>query len=293
MSEDLTSLVMYSLYAPTWTAYKKDKKVTEQVKKLNDVSESVDAGSFNKLVLPDCESLDKLKSYIGSVRNGWFYMRTAPWGEQRGVRVGKAEDVMETMAEFGDKQAGLEPLKQAFAVEYPQKVAEAEFTLNHMFNPEDYPPLDRVLEKFQLRLSVAPLPNANDVRVMKDIPTHIRKQIEDSLKDEFAKSFTATAKHAFERLLAPVQHMATTLRSYDKGETKKLYDSVVENVRLMAEMAHKLNITRDADLEKLADAAAALVADLTAKDLKESEGQLRTTAKKAEDLAARIAKFMP
>lgn len=287
------SLVLYSLYAPTWTAYKKDQRITREVKEMNHVDDAVDAGSFNKLLLPDCASLSKLKSYIGAVRGSWFYGRTAPWGEQRGARVGKAEDVMETMAEFGDKQEGLEPLKLAFAGEYEAMIAKAEFTLNEMFNPEDYPPLDRVLEKFQLRLSVSPLPNVNDVRVMKEIPEHVRADIERALKAEFDKAYNATAKDAFERLLKPVAHMATTLRAYDKGEVKKLYDSVVENVRDIANMMHTLNITRNPDLDRMADETFALVADMKAADLKESEGHLRTTAQKAEDLAARIAKFIP
>jgi len=290
---DLHELVQYSLYAPSWTAYKKDKKITAAIKKLNDVADEVDAGSYNKLLLPDCPSLDKLKSYIGSVRSVWFYGRTQPWGEARGVRVGKAKDLMTTLDEFGEKQEGLKPYKEAFKAEYLQDVAKAELELNNMFNPDDYPALDEVVDRFDLKLSTMPLANVRDVRLLHDVPPHIKADIEAAMQQEFEKSYNTTAKIAFERLLKPVRHMAKTLRAYDKKEVTKLYDSVVENVRHIGEMASTLNITNDPDLDKLAQAALDLVDDLSAKDLKESEGHLRVKAKAAEDLAARIAKFIP
>src|SRR5580765_9118216 len=94
--QPLHSLVLLSLYAPTWTAYKKDKQITAQVKKMNNVDDDVDAGSYNKMLLPECDTLTKLKSYIGSVRSTWFYGRTQPWGEARGDRVQNAEDLPQT-----------------------------------------------------------------------------------------------------------------------------------------------------------------------------------------------------
>lgn len=290
--ESLVPLVLYSLYAPTWTARKRDAKITAEVKKMNSVDDSVNAGNFNKMLLPDCKTLSALSSYLGAARQ-WIYGRTEAWGDSRGDRVGLAEHVMETMHEFGDKQEALKPLKAAFAVEYEAEKAKAELELNEMFDPDDYPPIEDVLEKFQLRLSTRPLPNVNDIRVMTEIPAHIRADIEKQLKKDFDAAYAATAKAAFERLLKPVAHMAKMLRAYDKGEVKKLYDSLVGNVRDIADMMYTLNITKDPTIDQLADEAFALVADVTADKLKESEVELRATAKKAEDLAARIAQFMP
>jgi hypothetical protein len=287
-----TSLLMYSLYAPTWTAYGKDAKVTAEVKKANGVAETTDAGSFNKLKLPDCAELSKLKSYIGMARNE-FYLRCAPWGEQRGVRCGKAEEHMDLMAWFGDIQAGLEPLKMTFGAVYDSHVAKAQFLLNEMFDENDYPPVDEVLNKFQLRLSVMPLPNTSDIRVMTEIPQHVRDELEEALTAEIEKSHAATIGHAFAELYKPIAHMATTLQKYHDGEIKKLFDSVVENVRSISVFARKLNIARDETLDELAQEAEELVANLTMKDLKESDGQRVLTAQKAEALAARIAAFMP
>ena len=292
MSTDMHSLLMYSLYAPTWTAYKRDKKVTEEAKKINHVDPGVDAGSFNKLVLPDMVELDKIKSYISRSREE-FYLRTSPWGEQRGVRVGKAEFHMEMMEWFGERQSGLDPLKDAFAAAYPSTVARMEFTLNDMFDPNDYPPLDRVLDRFQLVLSVTPLPNVKDIRILEEIPLHVRQEIEQQITKDLEASHAATVAHAFAQLYKPIAHMASALKKYHDGESKKLYDSVVENVRLMAEMATRINVARDPRLEQFAVDAEKLVENLTTKDLKESDGARVLAAKKAQALADKIAKYLP
>lgn len=289
---DLHSLVMCSLYAPTWTAYKKDARVTAEVKRTNHVDQMVDAGSFNKMMLPDCGELDKLKSFFAATRME-FYARTAPWGEQRGVRATKAEEYMSLMQWFGDRQALLEPLKEDFGAIYPSKVAAMEFVLNDMFNPADYPPVDGVLDRFQLKLSVVPLPNVNDIRLLTEIPEHVREELEAALTTEIAKSYASTVEYTVTELLKPVQHMATTLRKYQTGDVKKLYESVIDNVRNIAVMATKLNLSRDPAIDALAKQAGELVRDLTAKDLKDSAGQMSVTAIQAEKLAARIAKFIP
>lgn len=288
----LTSLLMYSLYAPTWTARKLDKKVTGQAKAANGVADSTDAGNFNKLILPDCDELKAVASYIGATRQ-WFYLNTAPWGEARGVRVGKAENHMDLLASFGDRKAALKPLLDAFAAVYDSKVAAMEYTLHDMFNAGDYPPWDIVTGKFDLRLAVQPLPNANDVRVLTDIPQHIRDEIEASLKAEQANVYAASITHALTELMAPVAHMAKQLKAYNDGDTKRIFDSLVDNVREMAEASGRLNIARDPQIEALAAEAAALVEGVSKKDLRESDGLRVDRMKAAETLAARIATFLP
>jgi hypothetical protein len=289
---ELTSLLMYSLNAPTWTARKLDKRVTSQAKVANGVSDSTDAGNFNKLILPDCDELKAVASWIGGTRS-WFYLHTAPWGEARGVRVGKAENHMELMTDFGDKEAGLEPLLDAFEAVYPGKIATMRETLRDMFDPNDYPAWEHVRARFALRLAVQPLPNANDVRVLTEIPAHVRAEIEASLKEEQEKVYNASISHAFTELLTPVQHMAKQLKAYTDGDVKKIYDSLIENVRNMGAAAQRLNIARDPRIDALAAEAVSLVDGVTRKDLKDSDMFRLERQRKAEALAARIAVLIP
>jgi len=294
--QQLTSLLMCTLYAPTWTARKLDKKATKEVKDANGVAESLDVGNFNKLLLPDCKSLKDIQSLIGGVRAG-FYLRSAPWGETRGVRVVKAEDYMDLMVWFGDQKAKLAPLLEAFRIEYPTKIAALEYEMHGLFDVEAYPPWDVVEGKFDLRLSAVPLPNANDIRVLTEIPQHVRDEIEAQLIADQQNVFTSSITHAYTELLKPIAHMAKQLKAYDEvgedGKKKKLYGSLVENVREMAAAARRLNIARDPQLEQLACDAESLVAGYTSKELKESDGFRIDKAKAAQELADRVAKFLP
>jgi hypothetical protein len=280
------------LYAPTWTARKQDKRITEEIKASKGVDSDIDAGNFNKMLLPDFKELELCKSYFGKTRQE-FYLRTAPWGEQRGNRVGKAEEHLDMMAWFGDRQADFKPLLEAMLAKYVEHITLAEFKLNDMFDSEDYPDVDWVRSKFVLRLSVMPLPNVRDVRVLTDIPAHVRAEIEQQITDDINASITATLTHGFQQLYKPIAHMAETLEKYKDGEIKRLFDSVVENVRTMSDMAHKLNVSRDPTLEQFAIEAGNLVDALSAKDLRDSEGLQIVVSKKAADLAARIQMFMP
>jgi hypothetical protein len=297
---DLTSLLLYSLYAPTWTARKLDKRVTEQAKEANGVASDVDAGNFNKFMLPDCAELAAIQKYIGGARQ-WFYGMTAPWGEARGLRAGLAEKHLDVMHAFGDIRDGLKPLRDSLVKIYPVKVQEMEFKLHDMFNAEDYPSVDDIERRFDLRLSVQPLPNANDIRVMKEIPAHLKQEIEDSLKEEFAKAKDTALKNAVEELLTPIANLARQLKRVqefneapvDGKKRPPIFDSLVDNVVKMAETARRYNLTRDPAIEALADEAEKLVANVTAKDLKESDGARVDIQKKAEALAARVAKFLP
>jgi len=288
----MSDLLMYTLYAPTWTARKLDKKATQQVKEANGVKDGTDAGNFNKLILPDCDELKAITSFIGATRNE-FYLHTAAWGEQRGNRVGKAEHHMDLMSWFGDRKAALVPLVQALGAVYPSKIAEAEYKMHGLFDIQDYPSWDVVEGKFALDLFPQPMPNVNDIRDMGDIPNDQRLAIEADMNARKDAAFAQAVRDTFEQLLKPVAHMAKQLQAYDKGEVKKIYESLTENVRIMAEAARRLNLTNDADIEALATECEALVDGVTQKNLKDSDGFRVEKAKAAEKLAARIAAFIP
>jgi hypothetical protein len=281
---------MYSLYAPTWTARKLDKKATEDVKKMNGVDSGTDAGNYNKLLLPDCAELKALSSYIAAGRNA-FYLRTAPWAEARGVRVGLAENHMDLMSWFGDLQHGMGPLKSAFGAVYPAEIEKSIFLLHGMGDRSEYPGWHVVERRFDLQLSVQPLPNKNDIRVLTEIPKHVREEIESNLQKEFENVQSLAVRNALEPLLKKLAHMGAHLRAYTSGEAKKIYDSLTENVTAMAEAAKRLNIARDTVVDQLADEALRLVAGVTSEDLKTSDGMRDTKAKAAEELAAKMAQF--
>ena len=286
---NFTSLVMVTLNARVWTARKLDKKVSAEVKAARNITSDVDAGNYNKRLLESVEH-QACVSHVGATRNE-FYLRAAPWGDVRSVGVVKAEDVLDLSAWFGDQKAGLEPKLDTFGKVYTQQAAEREYATHGMCDPQDFPPWDVVREKFGISLSFRPLPKVADIRVITEIPEHIRAEIEDALKKEFADAQSSAVKNALEPLFEKVEHMMVRLREYTGEKKERLHESLTENVVLMADAARRLNITRDPVVEQMADMAIALVTGVTKEDLKASPVMRTAKAKEAEDLAARMAKL--
>lgn len=286
---NLTSLVMVTLNARTWTARKLDKKATKEVKDANGISSDVDAGNFNKRLLESPEH-QACNSHIGAVRNE-FYLKAAPWGDSRGEGVVKAEDVLDLMSWFGDQKAALEPKLDAFGKVYDAQVAARQYETHGLHDPKDFPPWSVVREKYGLHLSVRPLPKQEDIRVLTEIPQHIREEIEEALTKEFKDTQTQAVKNALEPLFEKVEHMVARLKEYKGEKGERLHASLIENVEIMAGAARRLNISRDPVVEQMADMAVALVTGVTQEDLKGSPLLRSEKATQAEDLAARMAKL--
>src|SRR5271166_5780065 len=215
MSSNLTSLVMVTLNARTWVGRKLDKKATKEVKDARGIGGDVDAGNFNKRLLESPEHQACL-SHVGSIRNQ-FYLKAAPWGDVRSVGVCKAEDVLDLMAWFGDEKAKLEPLLDKFGAVYDSQVAAREYEMHGLVDATDYPAWSVIRQKFGVHLSVRPLPKQEDIRVLTEIPQHVREEIEKALTAEFEDAQSQAVKNALEPLFEKVEHMVVRLREY-KGE---------------------------------------------------------------------------
>lgn len=296
----LQKLFIYSLYVSAWTARGKDNDVTNIAKGATNVDAETDAGNFIKHYLPDCKELKEINSYLGKARSTWYNM-TAPWGEIRNVRAGKIvstnpdgtvnEDHMQRMEWVGDVQEGLLPYKEALGKAYLEAIEKAREKLQHMFKEEDYPPWEEVARRFSFKVAVRPLTNTNDIRVLTEIPEAERYRLEQAAKKEAEESIKESLGYAMKKLLDPVANLALQLDRYNKGETKSLHESLVENVREMCDAALTLNLLDDPIVTQFAVEAKSLVRGLSKKDLKDSDLLRTDKAKQAADLADRIGKF--
>jgi hypothetical protein len=284
-------LMEYDLYLPIWNATAKDKAAAKEVKKSKGITAE---GEFIRVIvdlLPECKELESLNSFRRQIRNE-FYLLTAPWREKRGRRVGLigAHFAMdEWWAQVLDTD---DKLLDALCAAYGSAVQEAQFKLQGAFDASKYPSVAEVRSKFGKNLDWNPLQNvANDIRVITQSDPEW-----DGLREEMAAKFEAEMHAAIDGavkdlvggLLPPLKNMVSQLDRYHKGEAKKIYDTLVDNVRDMAARVRRLNMRDDPQLEAFAIEAEKLVEGITADDLKESEGLQVEKARAAEDLVARM-----
>jgi hypothetical protein len=285
----MVPLLIYSLYIPSWTARGKDDDMTTAAKESKGIDAKEQAGNFIKVKL-DCPELKAVNAHLGRTRVE-FYGMTAPWGEIKNVRAGKVENHMKVMQWCGDRQAELEPLKDALKLAYHTRIEEERFKLQGAFKESDYPPVEEVLGRFRIALHAKPLTDVNDIRVLTEIPEHERARLEDEIRAEQQKSVAESVGHAISRLLPKVTNLAKQLQDYQDGKVKRLFESLVDNVAEAAQEARQLNLCDADEVEAFAKEAEELVRGLTKEVLKESDKERVATQKRAADLAERMNKF--
>jgi hypothetical protein len=134
---------------------------------------------------------------------------------------------------------------------------------------------------FNLRLERLPFPDVS----------HFSQEMRRMYGEEFEATATnrinAAVADAMERVIEPVQKMATTLASPDAI----FRDSLVDNIREVLQIAPSLNITND---RRLADAITAVqnqIATLNPDTLRDNPTIRKDAADKAAVIVARFGKF--
>lgn len=232
--------LLVSLNVRQWNGRKLDKSETEVV--LTRASAVRGAARVNKSLLPEAQTLIKIQKLTGDIRT-FVYKRSAPWAE--GMQIMQSSGYLDFMNDFRNLKSQWDKLVDDFIFEYPQLVQEAQNSLGALFNPQDYPDLHTLRDRFSLEVKFMPVPNAADWRVqlgddaIADLKADVERQVkagqEAAMNAVFERIFNV-AKNAHERLSNP----------------KAIFrDSLVENAVELCELLPTLNITNDPRVDKL------------------------------------------
>ena len=293
-AKPLRPMFIYTLNISSWTARGKDDEITEDIKQQRNVEAGTKAGTFYKQFL-DCPELTKVLSVQGGTRTG-FYARTRPWGEVKQMRCGQVQYHMDMKQYIGDRREALGQALQDLKVAYLQRVEEERYKLQGMFKESDYPSVDEVMEKFDIRLYTTTLNDPNDFRVLTDIPPAERDALIEETKKNLEITVKGAAKDALGRLYPTIAKVVERLTAYEErentgGRKTPIYESLVENVRIMAEFARRLNLEDDPEVTAFAAEAEKLVENVSAESLKVSQGVRAIVKTEAERIAEKMNKF--
>lgn len=261
--------VIVRLSISMFSNQRQDRALTDDVKKRKSLGEG--SGKWVKYKLPD-ESLKEIRECATMIR-GFHYLHTSPWEEGTRLLSAKCRPKYDAaMIEFNTAYMkivdGLEP-------KYPGLIAQAKIMHAGTFDPEDYPTWGDFRASFHTGREYFPVPKpdhfSSDMKVLygAGLEAITDKKLGEAVAD------------TWERLIKPVQLMAERLASPEAV----FRDTLVANVKEMAELIPVLNITGD---KKMNEAALAITASLAKLDA----GTLRTNKvdrKAAADAAAEIA----
>ena len=236
--------LLVQLSISQWTARKYDKKATRQVADSNGAS--MEAGRYNKSLLPLNDALDSVHKKAASIRQK-FYANTLPWGIE-GTMMLPTNNYLNFMTSFRKERDDWNTLVGLFVDNYRQLAADnhrlLRAQLGNLYDAADYPPVDEVRRKFHMDMAVFPVPSS-DFRV--SIGSAELSRIQQDVERRVQEAQRGAMDEVWQRLFDRVKHIAEKL-----ADPKAIFrDSMVENAREICALLPRLNFADDPRLEEM------------------------------------------
>lgn len=242
---DIQSRVMLcSVTISSWAARRFDEKVTEEVEK-NHAAKGI--GRFNKRLLPEhAPSFKEVMSLGGRIRRH-FYDHTLEYN-QLSVRLLPTQIYMEFAEQMRRMKDEFDLAVQVFLTDYLDLKELARAEMNGLFNEADYPTLAQLGEKFGVRMSVLPFPDASQFGV--DLPEDVLTSLRGEIDQHVMRSINNANQDIVHRLYDAVSAMANRL--YASNNVRM---DVADNVRELCGLLPKLNFSNDPQLVHILEQA--------------------------------------
>ncbi len=276
--------MLVGLSIKVWIARKYDKEISAEVAERHASDASVDAGRFNKNLLPGkAESYEEVLRISRKIRT-FYYDQTLPWSKE-GHRILTAANYLPFVEGIRKLRKDFDLAVERFVREYPVLREEARVLLNGMFRDEDYPSATEMPDKFDIEIETLPVPEAGDFRVeiLEDDAESIRKEIEERME----KEMSAAHRDLVGRLLIAVKKIAERL-SDPEG---RIRDAIFENLTEIAEIAPRLNIFGDDRINEIAEEMKKL-GSIVPDAVRENPVMRAEVALRAKEIENRIAGFL-
>lgn len=252
--------MLVQLKVSSWAGKKKDKKITRETNSFYGADQS--AGYYNKCLV-NKDAIKPIQQAVNEARK-FHYENTLPWGDS-GERLLPSKNYLDYTSRMRELNAAFDREVEKFLQVYPTLIEDAEYKLNKMFNPADYPDVYQLRQRFSFTTEINPVPSGEDFRVnlAQAEQEDIRKQIEHQTRRAQARAM----EDLWNRLYDVVSKMADRLSESDAV----FRDSLVGNVQSLVQLLPKLNVTEDPDLEKLTREVERRLCRYTPADLRKNE----------------------
>jgi hypothetical protein len=239
------SAVLVELNISVWPATIKDERISEQV--TNAASAVADAGQFRKNLFAGTSLRKDIEKHAARARL-YNNMRTLPWAD-KGERLLPTKLFMDWKISMSTYQHSFDTMCDTFFQNYGILVSQAQTNLRGLFNPDDYPPLEEVKEKFAFNLTVKPVPESGDFRL--DIPATDLAEIKQEFENQQTQKLADAMRTPWERLHTMLTAMSDKLAKGKDADAKmRWHDSFISNPLELCQLLTAMNISNDPKLEE-------------------------------------------
>lgn len=232
--------LLVQLTVSQWTARKYDRRTSVEVARNHGTT--LDAGRYNKALLPMADLLDNIHKKTNAVRTK-YYVNTLPWGID-GTQMLPTANYLAFMSEFRKERDDWNSLVRLFVDNYDDLKDNARRVLGSLWDPTDYPAKHEIGSKFHMDMAVYPVPSS-DFRV--SIASAELTRIQQDVERRVTESQQKAMADLWQRIHDRVKHMAEKL-----ADPKAIFrDTLVENIQEQCAMLTRLNFAEDPNLEAM------------------------------------------
>jgi|TARA_A100000172_G_scaffold10690_2_gene5702 hypothetical protein len=219
-----------------------------------------------------------------------FAAETAPWSED-GWYIIKAKGYDRFTEVMREKTDAFDIAVADFLKVYPELVDQAPHRLGDLFDADIFPSVEACAELFHSDVEVRPVPEAGDFRVA--MSAEDKQKIVTQMQRKNDERVTQVTSECFDRAYSAISNMVERLEAFDPDKKgAKLYDSLVGNVRDIADLLPSLNVGDDPRLEQLAKDIGLRLTETDASTLKKDEGKRQEVADNARQIMNQIDDFI-
>jgi hypothetical protein len=219
-----------------------------------------------------------------------FAAETAPWSED-GWYIIKAKGYDRFTEVMREKTDAFDIAVTDFLKVYPELVDQAPHRLGDLFDADIFPSVEACAELFHSDVEVRPVPEAGDFRVA--MSAEDKQKIVTQMQRKNDERVTQVTSECFDRAYSAISNMVERLEAFDPDKKgAKLYDSLVGNVRDIADLLPSLNVGDDPRLEQLAKEIGLRLTETDASTLKKDEGKRQEVADNARQIMNQIDDFI-
>lgn len=276
-----SSLVELSI--GVWTGRKLDRTVSDEVAS----SKKAEANSANviKKLLGDCPKLTAIQKFAANTRNTHYDM-TMPWSDS-GLRLLTTPMFYDYHNKMTGDKAEFDAMVEDFLQDYENEVLRAQVKLGDMFNPNEYPTVTSLRNKFKFNLSYIPMAETGDWRV--DINNEAQSILKQSYERYYSDKLKAAMDDIWQRCYDVLARMSERL-DYKDNDTKKVFrDSLVTNVLDMCDLLSKCNVTGDSQMEAMRQQLEGIFGGVTAEGLRMDEYLRKDTKTKVDAVLSNMS----
>jgi len=231
---------------------KRDVKVTSYVAQAyGSAQRGQQAGNYNKIVIHSdyFKPFRKIRQDVGIYVEEW----TLPWLAD--LELLPSKQVLDFGAYFRKKKGQWDNCLDKLSEQYPDEIQnEARKRLTNessgesLFRMSDYLCKEDFLNKFSMTMRFIPLSDADDL----DLRVHVGEQEAESIQRQVRADMEKELKDTHNELCLRIKDHVSHMRDILSSENPRIFDSMVDGVRKLADTIPALNFTGDQELDDIA-----------------------------------------